>query len=252
MIRIFVLARYYCLLFGRIFYQPVTVLLMAGFITGCADQLGDPRMVSSGGDSPPGTKDKGSTTTTMPAAQFLAMWQPRASGSLPPAPVQSPASTAGSPGKLPSSEPNYVIVEEGRSLNGIAYSHHVMPAALAAANHLTPPYKLKAGSRLVLPDPKPTPLQQVKASSAPPPIPVPPPTVASSLPSVAAMAPGKMPPLTQAAAVTILPDGPSNEIVAPQPPQQALTVPPPVSGLPKAPPVLPPRNPTAALPLPGE
>lgn len=45
----------------------------------------------------------------------------------------------------------YVIVDPGRSLNGIAYENHVSPAALATTNHLAPPYKLKAGSRLLLP-----------------------------------------------------------------------------------------------------
>jgi LysM repeat protein len=85
-------------------------------------------------------------------------------------PQESTSSIAPSGPTPPSPKARYVIVEEGRSLNGIAYSHHVSPAALAAANHLTPPYKLKIGARLLLPNSETPSRPQVAASSSTPPI----------------------------------------------------------------------------------
>jgi hypothetical protein len=85
-------------------------------------------------------------------------------------PQESTSSIAPSGPTPPSPKARYVIVEEGRSLNGIAYSHHVSPAALAAANHLTPPYKLKIGARLLLPNSETPSRPQVTASSSTPPI----------------------------------------------------------------------------------
>ena len=97
-------------------------LFATGLVTGCADQATEPAApVSQVGDSPVSPKDTRLVVTGGPVAP------------------------------LPS-KPHYIVVERGQSLNGITHSHHVTPAALAAANHLQPPYKLKVGLRLVLPD----------------------------------------------------------------------------------------------------
>lgn len=61
------------------------------------------------------------------------------------------AGPIGTPWSPTGPKTRYVIVDPGRSLNAIAYENHVSPPALARANHLAPPYKLKAGSRLLLP-----------------------------------------------------------------------------------------------------
>src|SRR3954469_13067481 len=45
-----------------------------------------------------------------------------------------------------------IIVKPGQSLGGIAERHQVSTRAIIAANHLTPPYDLKIGARLVIPD----------------------------------------------------------------------------------------------------
>jgi LysM repeat protein len=80
------------------------------------------------------------------------VWLPDFFGIDSPTPGKSARSIASPvPAAPPPAKPRYVIVEEGRSLNGIAYSNHVSPAALAAANDLTPPYKLRVGARLLLP-----------------------------------------------------------------------------------------------------
>ena len=52
-------------------------------------------------------------------------------------------------------EPRYVTIEEGQTLIRIAHANHVLASAIAAANQLEPPYPLKAGSRLLIPDPNP-------------------------------------------------------------------------------------------------
>ena len=194
----------------------VTALIMTGLATGCVNQATEPAApVSQAADSPVAAKAPGSLTTGGPVARVL-------------------------------SKPHYIVVEHGQSLNGIAYSHHVTPAALAAANHLPPPYKLKIGSRLALPNSGPPPLQQANVSGASPPAPLQPPTPPASPEknqTTAATAPQPVPPSA------VPPDGPPKESAAAQPLQaQALAAP----VLPRAPPVLPPRNPAAALPLPGE
>jgi murein DD-endopeptidase MepM/ murein hydrolase activator NlpD len=45
----------------------------------------------------------------------------------------------------------FVIVGPGQSLGGIAEANHVPKQAIIAANHLSPPYKLKIGQMLRLP-----------------------------------------------------------------------------------------------------
>ena len=45
----------------------------------------------------------------------------------------------------------FVIVGPGQSLGGIAEANHVPKQAIIAANHLSPPYKLKIGEVLKIP-----------------------------------------------------------------------------------------------------
>ncbi len=58
------------------------------------------------------------------------------------APASKPAS---------SSSGSTYVVKDGETLNGIANRAGVSPAALAAANKLTPPYAVRVGQRLTLP-----------------------------------------------------------------------------------------------------
>ncbi len=62
-----------------------------------------------------------------------------------PATVTGPQSAAG-PG-----ETRYIVVRPGQSLGRVAEAYHVPRQAIIAANHLTPPYSLKAGARLAIP-----------------------------------------------------------------------------------------------------
>jgi LysM repeat protein len=62
-----------------------------------------------------------------------------------PATAAGPQS-AGGPG-----ETRYIVIRAGQSLGRIAEAYHVPKQAIIAANHLTPPYSLKAGARLAIP-----------------------------------------------------------------------------------------------------
>src|SRR5436309_847502 len=48
-------------------------------------------------------------------------------------------------------EARQIVVRPGQSLRGIAHAYHVPPSAIVAANHLTPPYKVAIGQRLLIP-----------------------------------------------------------------------------------------------------
>ena len=49
--------------------------------------------------------------------------------------------------------PQNVVVRAGQSISRIAAEYRVPRSAIVAANHLTPPYKIKIGQQLVLPSP---------------------------------------------------------------------------------------------------
>ena len=53
--------------------------------------------------------------------------------------------------KAATPDSRFVIVGPGQSLGGIAEANHVPKQAIIAANHLSPPYKLKIGQTLRLP-----------------------------------------------------------------------------------------------------
>src|SRR5438132_6511508 len=67
-------------------------------------------------------------------------------------------------------EARTITIERGQSLGRIAEAHHVPKRAIIAANHLTPPYKLKTGAHLLIPGAAPAPVQQaiITATAAPP------------------------------------------------------------------------------------
>src|SRR5260370_1316806 len=64
-------------------------------------------------------------------------------------------------------EARQIVVRPGQSLGGIAHAYHVPPRAIIAANHLTPPYQVQIGQRLLIPGGGPGPAQH--ALAAPPP-----------------------------------------------------------------------------------
>jgi murein DD-endopeptidase MepM/ murein hydrolase activator NlpD len=60
-----------------------------------------------------------------------------------------------------------VIVKRGQTLDGYAYTYHLPKSAIVAANGLRPPYKLEAGQRLTIPNPR----GSVQQAMIPPPAP---------------------------------------------------------------------------------
>ncbi|HWD60528.1 MAG TPA: LysM peptidoglycan-binding domain-containing M23 family metallopeptidase [Stellaceae bacterium] len=187
-----------------------------------------------------------------------------------------------------------VIVKRGQTLAGYAYSYHVPKSALIAANGLRPPYELRTGMRLAIPNMN-APMRQ-----APPPhvamaTPLPPPRAVQPMPQAPSaqhpIASGALPPQTIfPAQQSATPPAPQQQ-AAMQPAAPAPMMPPssaakmmpeiiPLDGPPparekaaaaapatltpprqesaqanagqSAPSVMPPRNPAAALPLPGE
>jgi LysM repeat protein len=80
-------------------------------------------------------------TPTATQPQISALDPPRE-----PMPGQAPQPTLGH-------EPRYITVAEGQSLIRIAHANHVSAKAVAVANHLERPYRLKIGSQLLMPDP---------------------------------------------------------------------------------------------------
>jgi murein DD-endopeptidase MepM/ murein hydrolase activator NlpD len=84
-----------------------------------------------------------------------------------------------------------VMVHRGQSLSDIAHANHVPEGALIAANNLQPPYRLRVGARLVIPDRNAPPVRQAalrpmppptKIMTAPSPHPIPPPQMAANAP----------------------------------------------------------------------
>ena len=73
-------------------------------------------------------------------AWLLASCAPRVEG---PAPVTS--------GEVAEQHPESVRVQRGQTLSGIARAYHVPMRAIAAANYLSPPYRIEAGRTLIIP-----------------------------------------------------------------------------------------------------
>jgi murein DD-endopeptidase MepM/ murein hydrolase activator NlpD len=163
----------------------------------------------------------------------------------------------------PPREMRKITIQPGQSLSVLSQTYHVPEKAIIAANHLTPPYALKAGATLLIPDAGPPAVQQAvgptAAPSVAPPTPLPPPPGTAPPPRS-----GSPPPASTTAQPDIVPlDTPPPQTAAAPPSQTPAPPPtmppsnPPPAAQPSAtpsgvPPVLPPRNPAAALPLPGE
>ncbi|HZU91338.1 MAG TPA: M23 family metallopeptidase [Stellaceae bacterium] len=122
-----------------------------------------------------------------PAVVALAGWLAACAPAGGPAPVVYGGANRPPPAVVPGAPPPAaVVVQPGQSLSMIARTYHLAWPALAAANHLSPPYHLKPGQRLVIPG--------GRAYAAAPPAPV---AVASLPPPAAAMpAPEKREPAT--------------------------------------------------------
>jgi murein DD-endopeptidase MepM/ murein hydrolase activator NlpD len=119
------------------------------------------------------------------------------------------------------SPPMTITIERGQTLSAIAREHNVPMPELAAANHLSPPYRILAGSVLVIPAP----------GAVPPPAPA---AVAALPPRMAAAPPEASAPPS---AIT-----PAVRSAAPEPPPKpvAPTQSPPKSSLPGSSPAPPP------------
>jgi murein DD-endopeptidase MepM/ murein hydrolase activator NlpD len=207
-----------------------------------------------------------------------------------PAPVYVGDKRPPAPSPPPQWRENTVItVKQGQTLLDIAHTYHVPEHAIAAANQLKRPYKLNVGARLVIPNGGPSPAVAAAAPPAARPLAAsaPPPTIvaAASPPPTAPQfaAPAPQPPTPQGPApltpprptpsapqivatpTPVRPLTPSAPQVAAPPNIVPLDTPPKPAAVPApapaatpsttasgAPPVMPARNPAAALPLPGE
>jgi|SRR5215472_11598267 len=152
--------------------------------------------------------------------------------------------------------PLQVVVRRGQTLDGFAYTYHVPKSAIIAANGLRPPYELKAGTRLTIPNARGAVRQ---AAIAPPPRPAPPP-----VPAQQAAIP-QPPPTPQAIALpsagrppqTIFPAPEAATASRPSSPPPSVTPPPsaakvmpeiiPLDGPPPREAAAPPRPPQATL-----
>jgi murein DD-endopeptidase MepM/ murein hydrolase activator NlpD len=119
-------------------------------------------------------------------------------------PAPGPAWSAGPP-------PATVVVQPGQSLSMIARTYHLSWPALAAANHLSPPYRIEPGQRLVLPAPG--------GYAGPPPV-----AVAALPPPVALTPPAPERPRT--IATEPMPQRPRAIAAKPLPPRARASAPP--------------------------
>ena len=144
-----------------------------------------------------------------------------------PAPV-----IAGAPEPPPAS----ITVQRGQTLSGIAQAYHVPMRAIAAANHLSPPYRIEVGRTLLIP---------ATGGSGPTSGPV----------SVAALPPSARPEIAAPMPPEATPTGLAGKppVVAPAPPAEVAPVPatpPPNQSQPAGEPVQPATKPVPAAPAP--
>ena len=159
-------------------------------------------------------------------------------GSKSPVPSETATPAAAAPAASPSyPELQYTVVTRGQTLYQIARAHHVPMTTVAAANSLKPPYLLRIGFRLALPRLGPWSPNLASATT------VSSPDQASTATTQVSAAPA----LPEKPYVVAFYEAPKDGVV--QPLQVQTLVGP---DLPEAPSVLAPRNPAAALPLPGE
>ncbi len=168
-------------------FRAAPAILLAGFVAACGGGSSGPAPVVLRGPAPPGVAE---------------------GGPMPP------------PMAMPRGDAQRIVVERGQSLSGIAHAHHVSEREIVAANHLTPPYKIEAGQRLLIPGMGAAPRQPRLAAAEPAPaiaqdrappeiIPLdgpapgksvsPPPSTASLMPPSEAASPQRPPPEPNAA-----------------------------------------------------
>jgi len=79
------------------------------------------------------------------------------------------AASAAAPPAAVASDARHIVVRPGQSVSRLAAEHGVARAAIIDANHLTPPYKVKIGQRLLIPNaaatPDATPLEPVTSEA---------------------------------------------------------------------------------------
>jgi murein DD-endopeptidase MepM/ murein hydrolase activator NlpD len=145
-----------------------------------------------------------------------------------PAPVFQKGQVAPVVGPMPAPPPALqVIVKRGQTLDGYAYTYHVAKSAIIAANHLRPPYELKAGQRLTIPAAG-APIRQAATYPVAASPMVPPPT---PLPPLSQVAVPQPPPTPQ----SITPGKGAPDVIpldGPAPPKQAVAAPPPATSAP--------------------
>jgi murein DD-endopeptidase MepM/ murein hydrolase activator NlpD len=154
-----------------------------------------------------------------------------------PAIAARPSGTIGpQPAAAMPHETRQITVQRGQSIGSLAGEYHVSKQAIIAANHLEAPYKIKIGSRLVIPGAAAPAVQQAmappsaSATATPDMIPLDdPPAPRASTP----------PPVAPPPAMTLSPPRPS----APPPPAPVAALPPPT---PPSPPPQPAPAPVAA------
>jgi murein DD-endopeptidase MepM/ murein hydrolase activator NlpD len=141
-----------------------------------------------------------------------------------------------------------VVVKRGQTLDGYAYTYHIPKSAIIAANGLHPPYELKAGQHLAIPNPhvamQPQPMHSIAStpvvmaanwptphSVTATPLPAPPPSQQAAIPQPPVTPQTLSPPsasLPQAAKAQpdVIPlDGPAPKAAAAAPPPATLTPP---------------------------
>jgi LysM repeat protein len=82
--------------------------------------------------------------------------------------VAAPGSDTQKQATVATPEARQIVVEPGQSLSRIAAKYHMPRRAIIAANDLTPPYKIKIGQHLRIPDAGP-PLPAPAVAGSPPP-----------------------------------------------------------------------------------
>jgi murein DD-endopeptidase MepM/ murein hydrolase activator NlpD len=161
-----------------------------------------------------------------------------------------------------------LTVRPGQSLRGIAHAYHVPERTIIAANHLSPPYKIKIGQALLVPGAVEAPVQQamvppktvyevppvreapLPVAAAPAPVaaaPMPQPVPPAPVPVAAAPpVPATPPPIHDIISLDDPPPPPPKAIAFPDPPsaqRSAMPAPPPVAAGPAQ---TPPPGPSAA------
>jgi murein DD-endopeptidase MepM/ murein hydrolase activator NlpD len=199
-----------------------------------------------------------------PAPVFMKGGAPGVAATAPgPALVSRPLGTAGAqPGAAMPREPRQITVQRGQSVGSLAGEYHVSKQAIIAANHIEAPYKIKIGTRLIIPGAAAPALQQAMAppsasatatpdmiplddppprASAPPPV-TPPPAAAMLSP------PRPSAPLSPAPVAALPPPTPPSVPPQPAPAPVAAPMPQPAPQLaaPAKPIAFPPREPSAA------